>query len=67
MTVNKPNWYETAKEETWLRSTAAAELLGVERRTLIRWEQNGHIKAQRIGNGQRRFALSEIMRLRDAS
>lgn len=42
----------------------AAEMLGVHQETLRRWDNEGKLKAVRIGKvGHRRYALSEIEKL----
>lgn len=38
----------------------AETLLGVSRRTLMRWESRGIIKPRRLPTGHRRFVLSEV-------
>ena len=42
----------------------AARMLGVSVDTLRRWEAAGHIDATRTPTGQRRFAITEIERVR---
>lgn len=45
----------------------ASRMLGVTVETLRRWDRDGRIGSFRTPGGQRRFPLSEIRRLRDAS
>jgi excisionase family DNA binding protein len=46
-----------------LQPGEAAQLLGVDRRTLIRWHNAGKIPAHRTLGGHRRFRLSVINKI----
>jgi excisionase family DNA binding protein len=55
---------ETQHEDEFLPIGKAASSLGVSVATLRRWEDAGHIESTRTIGGQRRFARSEIERVK---
>jgi N utilization substance protein B len=52
-----------ATHETFLTPAEAAEIAGVSRKTLTRWESEGKIQAIRTGGGRRRYRQSELLQL----
>lgn len=52
-----------ATHETFLTPAEAAEIAGVSRKTLARWESEGKIQAIRTGGGHRRYRQSELLQL----
>lgn len=48
-----------------LRTGEAARLVGVDRRTLLRWEARGLLSPIRLWDGTRRWSLREIQELVD--
>lgn len=50
-----------------IRPAAAAELAGVDVRTLARWEAEGKLHARRTAGGQRRYRRADIVALIDAA
>ncbi len=51
----------------WLGISAAAELLGLSRSTLRRWDASGRLPCSRTAGGQRRFRRADLERLLTAS
>ena len=45
----------------WVTSAEACRSLGVERRTLIRWADEGHIRVLRLGKGNRKFDVTSVL------
>ena len=45
----------------WVTSAEACRRLGVERRTLIRWADEGHIRVLRLGTGNRKFDVASVL------
>ena len=50
--------------DTWISSNQASRILGVEKRTLKRWEAKGLIHPKRNLFGWRYYKKSEILELR---
>ena len=44
-----------------MTSAEACRRLGVERRTLIRWANEGHIRVLRLGTGNRKFDVASVL------
>jgi len=57
----------SANAELRLRSSEAAELLGVSRQTILAYEARGLIKAERLPSGHRRYLRSDVEKLRSAA
>ena len=55
---------DTQHEDDLVPIGKAARLLGVSVDTLRRWAEAGHIASTRTVGGQRRFALSEVDRVK---
>lgn len=55
---------EPTEAEKYLPIGDVAKLLGVSVETVRRWDRAGQIKSTRTPGGQRRFASSEVDRLR---
>lgn len=53
----------TNEPERLLTTGEVAELFGVDRKTVARWEQSGKLHARRTLGGHRRFLESEVYRL----
>src|SRR5690625_3512842 len=53
----------TNEPERLLTTGEVAELFGVDRKTVPRWEQCGNLHARRTLGGHRRFLESEVYRL----
>jgi excisionase family DNA binding protein len=58
--VDKPDGTDGSR---WLRPREAADLFGVDRRTLARWEEVGLLSAQRTAGRHRRFRESDVRAL----
>lgn len=58
--MDKPDETDSSK---WLRPREAADLFGVDRRTLARWEALGLLSAQRTAGGHRRFRECDVRTL----
>lgn len=58
--MDKPDGTDGSR---WLRPREAADLFGVDRRTLARWHAAGLLTAQRTAGGHRRFREGEVRTL----
>ncbi|WP_431231474.1 MerR family DNA-binding transcriptional regulator [Mycolicibacterium psychrotolerans] len=54
---------KASTEDALIRPNEAAKLAGVHIRTLARWEETGHLTAQRTAGGQRRYRRGDILAL----
>lgn len=52
--------------ERFLTPSEAAELFGVDRKTLARWEQEGKLRAIRTAGGHRRYRMADLTAAREA-
>ncbi|QBQ71252.1 DNA binding protein [Mycobacterium phage Daegal] len=52
-----------AEDDTFIRPAEAAKLVGVNVRTLARWEDSGRLTAHRTAGGKRRYRRSDIIAL----
>lgn len=57
MTKNK---YVDAQVADWLTPAQACDILGVEKRSLIRWEKQGIVEMYRTPGGHRRYKRADI-------
>ena len=55
------------EREDYFTSTEAARYVGVSTRTLLRYEQAGRLNVERLPTGHRRYARSELDKLRTRS
>ncbi len=53
-------------EATWLTTAEVAKQLGVSTRTVVRYEEAGHLLAKRLPSGHRRYAADSVEQLLDA-
>jgi len=51
------------RKEKMLRSGEVAEILGVDRHTVVKWIKEGRIKAIRLPSGRYRIPESEVRRI----
>ncbi|RLG78434.1 MAG: hypothetical protein DRO10_02900 [Thermoprotei archaeon] len=51
------------KKERMLRSGEVAEILGVDRHTVVKWVKEGKIKAIRLPSGRYRIPESEVKKI----
>jgi len=51
------------RKEKLLRSGEAAEILGVDRHTIVKWIREGRIRAVRLPSGRYRIPESEVRRI----
>lgn len=51
----------------YVSTRKATRILGVSRRTLLRWKKRGHLRASKTPTGQWRWKLNELYRLFDRS
>lgn len=58
--MNNPDGTDGSR---WLRPHEAADLFGVDRRTLARWHAAGLLKAQLTAGGHRRFRECDVRNL----
>lgn len=50
-------------DDALIRPFEAAKIAGVHIRTLARWEESGHLTAQRTAAGHRRYRRGDILAL----
>ncbi|WP_293154191.1 helix-turn-helix domain-containing protein [Okeania sp. SIO2C9] len=51
----------------FVKPREAAEILGVDVRTLVKWEQSGQINAIKTPSGQRRYDIESYIKSTDTS
>lgn len=54
---------EASMSHAWVRTSEAAEALGVSRKTVVTWIHQGHLRASRLPSGHYRIAVAELRRL----
>lgn len=55
------------RKRKWYAVSAAADLLGISSRTLLRWSEAGRIETWQTPGGHRRFHARDLARLREAT
>ena len=51
------------KKELLMRTGEVAEMLGVDRHTILRWIREGKVKAIRLPSGRHRIPESEVRKI----